>query len=139
MPEEEREPLLEVPDSKWRRKSALICLLVTVVTLGGFALVSALLFSYFPASHFQSRQHNSPSIKVLSLNTWGMPATFGSYDKELRMAAIGDFINKTEHDVYLLEELWMRPDHNNIRGRIPADWFMTTVGEMSNGLCDGEY
>ena len=53
------------------------------------------------------------------------------------MAAIGDFINKADHDVYLLQELWMRPDHNNIRRRIPAGWFMTTVGEMSNGLCDG--
>jgi len=130
MPEEEREHLLEVANPRWRRKSALICL--GLVTLGVSALVSAILLCYF------RYWDNSPSIKVLSLNTWGMPATFGSYDKELRMAAIGDFINKTEHDVYLLEELWMRPDHNNIRGRIPAGWFMTTAGEMSNGFCDGE-
>ena len=132
MPEEERETLLEVANSRWRRKSALICL--GLLTLGVSALVTAILLSYFHYWH-----DNSPSIKVLSLNTWGMPATFGSYDKELRMAAIGDFINQTDHDVYLLEELWMRPDHNNIRRRIPADWFMTTVGEMSNGFCDGEY
>jgi len=131
MPEEERDPLLEVANSRWRRKSALICVLLVI--LGTSALVTAILLSYF---HYW--EDNSPSIKVLSLNTWGMPATFGSYDKELRMAAIGDFINKTEHDVYLLEELWMRPDHNNIRSRIPADWFMTTAGEMSNGWCDGE-
>jgi len=130
MPEEERETLLEVANSRWRRKSALICL--GLLTLGVSALVTAILLSYFHYWH-----DNSPSIKVLSLNTWGMPATFGSYDKELRMAAIGDFINQTDHDVYLLEELWMRPDHNNIRRRIPANWFMTTVGEMSNGFCDG--
>lgn len=132
MPEEERDTLLEVATSRWRRKSALMCL--GLLTLGVSALVTAILLSYF---HFW--EENSPSIKVLSLNTWGMPATFGSYDKELRMAAIGDFINQTDHDVYLLEELWMRPDHNNIRRRIPSDWFMTTVGEMSNGYCDGEY
>jgi len=130
MPEEEREPLLEVANARWRRKSALICL--GLLTLGVSALVSAILLCYF------RYWEDNPSIKVLSLNTWGMPATFGSYDKELRMTAIGDFINKTEHDVYLLEELWMRPDHNNIRSRIPADWFMTTVGDMSNGLCDGK-
>ena len=60
------------------------------------------------------------------------------------MAAIGDFINKADHDIYLLQELWMRPDHNTIRRRIPAGWFMTTVREMGNFhpdefKCDGEY
>ena len=50
----------------------------------------------------------------MSLNTWGMPHSLGSEDKELRMAAIGRYINQSEHDVYLLEELWMRPDHATI-------------------------
>ena len=123
MPEEERDTLLEVATSRWRRKSALMCL--GLLTLGVAALVTAILLSYF---HFW--EENSPSIKVLSLNTWGMPATFGSYDKELRMAAIGDFINQTDHDVYLLEELWMRPDHNNIK----AHW-ATLIGRGPLRLC----
>ena len=62
---------------------------------------------------------------------------FGSYDKGLRMTAIGNFIKKAEYDIYLLEELWMRHDHSYINGRIPAGWFMTTVTEMSHGHCDG--
>ena len=127
---EDREPLLEEASPRWRRKSSLLCLGLVIV--GGLALVTAILLSY---SHYWD---NSPAVKVLTLNTWGMPATFGSYDKELRMAAIGDFINKSEHDIYLLEELWMRADHETVRERIPADWFMTTVGELSNGACDGE-
>jgi len=126
---EDREPLLEEASPRWRRKSSLLCL--GLVMVGGLALVTAILLSY---SHYWD---NSPAVKVLTLNTWGMPATFGSYDKELRMAAIGDFINKSEHDIYLLEELWMRADHETVRERIPADWFMTTVGELSNGACDG--
>ena len=42
-------------------------------------------------------------LKVMSLNTWGMPYSLGSYDKELRMAAIGQYINQSEHDIYLLQ------------------------------------
>ena len=42
-------------------------------------------------------------MKVMSLNTWGMPYSLGSYDKELRMAAIGQYINQSEHDIYLLQ------------------------------------
>ena len=56
---------------------------------------------------------------MLALNCWGMPAKVGSEDKELRMKAIGKFIQKKEHDVYLLSELWMRPDHETIRALVP--------------------
>ena len=48
-----------------------------------------------------------------------MPAKVGFKDKELRMKAIGKFIQKKEHDVYLLSELWMRPDHETIRALVP--------------------
>ena len=76
-------------------------------------------------------------LRVMALNTWGMPATFGSQDKELRMQAIGEHIARGEHDLYLLSELWMRPDHNTIKSLLPANWtqggttgtwHMTTVG-----------
>ena len=59
----------------------------------------------------------------MALNTWGMPATFGSADKEDRMLAIGKHIQKGEYDMYLLEELWMRPDHNVIKSLIPEGYF----------------
>ena len=53
------------------------------------------------------------------------------------MAAIGQYINQSEHDIYLLEELWMRPDYATIKERIPEGWFMTEYSEMTNGGCDG--
>ena len=29
------------------------------------------------------------------------------------------------YDVYLLSELWMRPDHETIRAKLPPGYFMT--------------
>jgi len=77
------------------------------------------------------------SLKIMSLNTWGMPQVFGSEDKEARMNAIGRHIRKAEHDLYLLEELWMRHDHETIQGYVPVGWYMTDYDEMTNGKCDG--
>ena len=46
------------------------------------------------------------SISVLSLMVWGSPGSFGVEDKELRMAAIGDFIaGDSDHDVFLLNDV----------------------------------
>ena len=80
----------------------------------------------------------------MALNVWGMPAKVGSEDKELRIKvglnifffwpsskhkehlqhmmnpqAIGEYIAKAEFDVYLLAELWMRPDHATIEASLP--------------------
>ena len=58
-------------------------------------------------------------FSVFSLMVWGSPGSFGVLDKERRMAALGDWIaNDTEHDVYLLNDLWMRPDHGTIRDAV---------------------
>ena len=73
----------------------------------------------------------------MALNVWGMPAKVGSEDKELRIAAIGDRIHKAEFDVYLLAELWMRPDHETIRQKLPPGYFMTEVGDFALSTCDG--
>ena len=63
-----------------------------------------------------------PGLKIMALNTWGMPASLGSYDKTDRMKAIGEHIGKAEHDIYLLEELWMRGDHSTIKSKIPEGY-----------------
>ena len=54
-------------------------------------------------------------VRVMSFNTWGMPATFGARDKEARMARIGSMLAGGEYDLVLLEELWVRADHDTIR------------------------
>ena len=64
-------------------------------------------------------KEDSFSISVMTLNTWGMPRRLGSKDKEVRMEGIGEKIQKGEQDVYLLQELWMRPDHEKIMSYLP--------------------
>ena len=48
---------------------------------------------------------NYSGLRVLSLNVWGMPALVGALDKELRISAIGDFVQKAEYDIYLFSEV----------------------------------
>ena len=67
------------------------------------------------------------SLKVMSLNAWGMPAAFGAKDKTARIKGIGEEIRKAKYDIYLLNEVWMRPDHKVIKNLLPPNYHMTTV------------
>ena len=88
----------------------------------------------------------------MTLNTWGLPAAFGAKDKELRMAEISKYIAKQEYDVYMLQELWMRPDHATIQTALPSGsnhykysifklvctgFHMTSYGDLTKTVCDG--
>ena len=76
-------------------------------------------------------------LRVMALNTWGIPHTFGSRDKEERMAAIGGLIGEGGYDVVMLEELWMRPDHEAIKQSVEGRGFhMTAYDSLTTG-CDG--
>ena len=55
------------------------------------------------------------------------------------MTAIGDFVQKAEYDLYLFSELWMRPDHETIRRKIPEGYFMTWYGDLTSSACDGRW
>ena len=68
---------------------------------------------------------NCMSLKVIALNTWGMPAVFGSEYKDQRMKAIGDVVAKGDFDLFLLEELWMQPDHETIASKVPSGYSIT--------------
>jgi len=138
MSDSDLSPLLESAGPRWRRRSTLICLALLGVGLA--CLATAITLSYFLLVN-----KDVVGLRVMALNTWGMPATFGSQDKELRMQAIGEHIARGEHDLYLLSELWMRPDHNTIKSLLPANWtqggttgtwHMTTVGDLASS-CDG--
>jgi len=80
---------------------------------------------------------NMIQLKVLVLNVWGMPEFLGSEDKLLRMRTIGQMIYKSEYDLYLLSELWLKSDHLIIKSWLPPGYFMTEVGEFSLPSCDG--
>ena len=73
----------------------------------------------------------------MSLNTWGMPGSLGSEFKTQRMAAIAEEVSKGDFDVYLLEELWMQPDHETIAASIPNNYSITGFRQLSTSACDG--
>ena len=136
----ENEPLLQNPEPIveikvtpvercWKVKTTLFCL--TVFLFGLIFLTSAIVISYL--LYFQ----HVITIKIFALNVWGMPARLGSQDKELRIRGIGNFIQKADYDVYLLSELWMRPDHKTIEKLLPDGFFITAVEDFSISSCDG--
>lgn len=113
-----------------RHKWCVIISAMLVAILLGHAI--AVFFLYFQCSSL-----NCVGLKLMTLNTWGMPGSLGSQFKTERMAAIADEISKGEKDLYLLEELWMRPDHEVIRAKIPKGYHMTYVGDLALSTCDG--
>ena len=42
-------------------------------------------------------------------------------------------------DISLVQELWMRNDHDIIKGSLPSGYYITSLDAMSNNHCDGEY
>jgi len=125
--------------SRWTSRRTTICCL-SLLLLGSLGLATALILTYFLAA--PGGLGPIVSLKLMALNTWGMPATFGAKDKTLRMKAIGELIQKQEYDIYLLEELWMRPDHALVKSLIPSNYHMTEVMDLNNRhqmtSCDGE-
>ena len=73
-------------------------------------------------------------IRVMSFNTWGIPATFGSRDKERRMAKIGELLSWGEYDIILLEELWTQADHDTIKSSVSGSYYMTEYGDFNSLL-----
>ena len=82
---------------------------------GAVGLISAVVLCYFlyyrsvlgkvQYSTVQYSTVSSAGLRVLSLNVWGMPAAVGAKDKELRISAIGDFVQRAEYDLYLFSEV----------------------------------
>ena len=74
-------------------------------------------------------------LKVMTYNTWGIPHTFGSKDKEERMEKIGHLLGRGDYDLVLLEELWMRPDHETIKSSLGPEFYMTEYDDLNK--CQG--
>merc|ERR1711892_1133617 len=114
-------------------------LLILVLILFGWAvIISALVVNFVVMTPAIPTPADGKEIKIFSLSVWGAPASFGTEDKEERIQAIGEYIvNHAKIDLFLLQELWMRPDHETIRAMLPRDLEMTTVGSLAPALCDG--
>jgi len=95
-------------------------------------------YSYRKESENRSMLAETFELSILSLMVWGSPGSFGTEDKELRIKAIGEYIrNSTEYDIFLLNDLWMRGDHEKIRTSLPEGFQMSSVGDLSLRACDG--
>ena len=92
-----------------------------------------------------SKEKKKFTLRLLSLSVWGAPASLGTKDKTERVSfnsyqtskayfyckmnanatfpqieSIAAFIaNSSEYDLVLLQDLWMRPDHETIRAALP--------------------
>ena len=117
------------PNCFGHKRLAIFLVSLLLIVIGH---VLAIYFIYFKCSG-----HNCQALKVVALNTWGMPATLGSEFKEERIKAIGDKISQGDYDVFLMEELWMNPDHDSIASRVPANFVMTGFRQLSLPTCDG--
>merc|ERR1719483_1971082 len=85
-----------------------------------------------------SETPTATTLSVFNLMVWGSPASFGTKDKGGRIEAIGKFLsNSPEFDVFLLTDLWMRPDHDELKNAIPEGYDITTVEDLSASSCDG--
>jgi len=125
--DDESQPL--IASTSGGKKKNVSCLLIFIIGVVGISI--AIILSYL------NYYSVAVGVRVMALNVWGMPAKVGSQDKELRMEAIGRFIQKKEYDVYLLAELWMRPDHETIRRLLPRGYHMSQYGDFALSTCDG--
>lgn len=74
----------------------------------------------------------SVRLRVLDLNTWGLPWPI-SLDRETRFRALREVIAHSTYDVILLQEVWFRSDHELLRTALPHS---TYFGIFNSG-CSG--
>jgi len=118
----------------YRHKILTAIVIFTAWTCIGITIF-LVLFLKAPAIPIPPDDHE---LRILSLSVWGAPSSLGTKDKTERIAAIAAFVaNSTEYDLVLLQDLWMRPDHETIRASLPKDRVMTRVGDLAPALCDG--
>jgi len=91
-----------------------------------------------PGETLERKDQPTKTLSVMTIMVWGSPGSFGTQDKEARMRAIGGLPQEyPDIDLFLLTDLWMRPDHDTIKSLLPEEYDMTRVTEMSLPSCDG--
>ena len=70
------------------------------------------------------------TLRVLSLNTWGLNWPF-SEDKWYRVRALRNAIALNDYDVILLQEVWFRRDYDIIRSAVPYASYFESFNQCS--------
>ena len=97
-----------------------------VKTLSKFSLERKLSLIAMPLSG----QSAKTTMKVLSLNTWGLNWPF-SEDKWYRVRALRNIIALGDYDVILLQEVWFRRDYDIIRSAVPYASYFESFNQCS--------
>ena len=95
----------------------------------GDSIYSILICMMLDASisvHFE--RSNTFTLRVLTINVWGFKAW--AEEKQVRMSAIADFINKTEYDVVLIQEAWYNKDYQILKDTLPYSSFYGALGSL---------
>jgi len=152
----ETQPLLEggrrgLTQNLPERAKYLTCLAIAFVGCLGLLISISINYQYSQSQNNVTTIAPDPDISMLksstgdgvpfsvfSLMVWGSPSSFGVEDKSLRISAIGEWIAKdSDHDVYLLNDLWMSSDHMNISDTLPPSYTMTKIYDLADSNCDG--
>ena len=89
-----------------------------------------------------SAGHEIGKLKVLDVNMWGLPESFGSKDKRARFHALRDIVTShPEYDVILLQEVWLHEDYDTIRKAVPYatdfGFYRNCTAALMQADCDG--
>lgn len=87
-------------------------------------------------SSSHSLQESTTSIKVFTLNVWGLK--YVAKDRLERFKAIAEFVNRSDYDVVFMQELWLDSDFadmaDRVKGKFPHAHFFDT-GIIGSGTC----
>ena len=78
-------------------------------------------------------------LNVVTYNIWGMILTSYKDDRitalshQIRSGTIGK--DKDAFDILLLQELWRKEDHDEIRANLPSGYHMTGFYQLSDPRC----
>ena len=88
------------------------------------------LISMLSGQYVETAVAAKSTLRVLSLNTWGLNWPF-SEDKWYRVRALRNVIALNNYDVILLQEVWFRRDYDIIRSAVPYASYFESFNECS--------
>ncbi|XP_059177893.1 putative neutral sphingomyelinase [Physella acuta] len=77
-------------------------------------------------------------LKLFTLNSWGLPFPIVCKNRNERICAIGDFLLKSDFDIVVLEEIWVKSDFQTLKQKLqknlPYSHYFYS-GAIGSGLC----
>ncbi|KAH9491532.1 Sphingomyelin phosphodiesterase 2, neutral membrane (Neutral sphingomyelinase) [Bulinus truncatus] len=78
------------------------------------------------------------TLKIITLNCWGLPFPILCKNREERITAIGDHLKQSDFDIVVLEEIWVKSDFRKLREKLltvlPFSHYFYS-GTIGSGVC----